>query len=203
MVISGGYSNQLGWESAIEVKAANSTQWSIEWQLPFGLFDHCAADINSTHFMVIGGEEFEGNTNKVRILDTISNIWSETEPYPYEVSGHSCIKYRRPNDGQDGVLVAGGAINRGAIKLSDVYFYNFATQHWEEMPPLNNACYGSGITFIDDKVAVIGGYDTALSGDIEIFDGTSWTLWSDDALTFPRWDFAMPKYVPNSEFTCP
>ena len=50
------------------------------WKMPRLLFDFCAAQVDETHLMIVGGNEAVNNyVPNVSILDTETAEWRETE----------------------------------------------------------------------------------------------------------------------------
>ena len=62
------------------------------WKMPRLLFDFCAAQVDETHLMIVGGNEAVNNyVPNVSILDTETAEWRETEPLPVGMAEHECI----------------------------------------------------------------------------------------------------------------
>lgn len=64
-----------------------------------------------------------------------------------------------------------------------------------------DARMGHKMTHIDGQPAVVGGYESSLKDEIELFNGVEWVQ-HPDKLTYPRWAYGMPSYVPMSVITC-
>ena len=60
---------------------------------------------------------------------------------------------------------------------------------------------GAKMVIMNGKPTVIGGYYTDLLESIEEFDGTSWTMRSDQ-LNFGRYLYGMPSTLPEDLFAC-
>lgn len=80
-------------------------------------FSFCAAPINSTAILIIGGYSQNGPLSSVELLDTVSGKWEKLEDLPQPRYGHACLLMELA--GSQGVLVSGGALTG-----SDVDFYD-------------------------------------------------------------------------------
>ncbi len=103
------YSFRNGWTDIVEKKVAGSQDWEImvDWTMPRQLFDHCAAQMDETHIIVVGGNQAVNEyTPAASVLDTTTNEWTDVEPLPVGRAQHDCIvgEYQ----GERGLFLAGG-----------------------------------------------------------------------------------------------
>ena len=58
---------------------------------------------------------------------------------------------------------------------------------------------GSNVSqvMMDGQVAVIGGFDYGVLDSIELFNGNSWTV-SSDEMTYADYVFGSPDYIPET-----
>jgi len=95
-VLGGSYS-----PTTSDVLYIDSDNWSQGPNLPRGsfIFKACAASINSTHFLTVGGGIFY---NQVSVFNTVTNTWVEWPSLHDRRRGHNCAKLG------EFIVVAGG-----------------------------------------------------------------------------------------------
>ena len=85
--------------------------------------------------------------------------------------------------------------------IADVLFFSYSKRQWQTLPFMNTARNGHKMAWVDGKVAAIGGYLESILKDIEIFDGTSWTV-HPAQLTQGRWAYGLADYIPSNVISC-
>jgi hypothetical protein len=202
MVVLGGYNDRNGWLDSVEKKTRATNDWlrMDDWKLPRKMFNFCAAAVDSTRIVVAGGNEYgKPYLDLVDVLDTVSNTWTSADPLTVGKASLGCLTVT--HEGEQGLLVTGGCINNCQDHLDEVAFLSYSTLTWTALPSLNEARMGHKMAWIDGMPAVVGGYTTDLKRTIELWDGTQWVMHPQE-LSFGRWAFGMPSYLPKSEIAC-
>jgi len=203
MMVFGGYNDRNGWTDIVEKKDAGSDNWQImsDWKMPRLLFDFCAAQVDETHLMIVGGNEAVNNyVPNVSILDTETGEWRETEPLPGGRAEHECLV--GDYNGERGLYLTGGCTDYCQTQFSDTWFFSFTSETWTELASMSTTRARHRMAYVGDQIAVVGGaVPSGPIATIEVFDGETWQV-REEVLTFPRSSFGMPKYLPQSEVDC-
>ncbi|XP_059097535.1 influenza virus NS1A-binding protein homolog [Tigriopus californicus] len=197
MVILGGYNDRNGWLDEVERYDPVSKTWEVmtDWTLPRKLFNLCALPMDDTHIIIAGGNEYDqAYRDLVDILDITTGVWESAEPLPFGRAAHDCINYEL--EGEKGLLMTGGCTDACQNHANETLFFSYTDRSWTILAELNEKKMGHKMTWLDGQVAVIGGYRDSLIGNVEVFDGIEWTVRS-DSLTFARWAFGLPDYIPS------
>ena len=174
-------------------------------------------------YSYIGGNEYgEDYRDLVDILDTTTGVW-ESQPAIPAIGRASLGCLTTEYNGEMGLMITGGCSNGCQVReqltkqklfpelmittlhfqdhLVDSYFFSYASKTWETLPSLTEERMGHGMTHIDGYPAVIGGYNSQLLDGIELWDGANWIA-HPDRLTYARWAYGMPAYVPMADISC-
>jgi len=202
MMVFGGFNDRKGWLTGVELKGAGANgEWAKVANLGQGTYDLCAVQMDADHVIVIGGNTYESpEVANVDILNVASGTWEAAEPLPSIRAAHACVATEY--NGEKGVMVTGGCVDRCHDHLTDVLFFGFNSKTWVELPPMNMARYRHGLAIIGGYVTAIAGYDQALLGSLEYFDGSQWIMPENVQLEFKRYAFGMPTYLTENEIDC-
>ena len=138
MMVFGGYNDRNGWTDLVEKKDAGSDTWQVmsDWQMPRLLFDFCAAQVDDTHLIIVGGNEAVNNyVPNVSILDTETGEWRETEPLPGGRAEHECLV--GDYNGERGLYLTGGCTDYCQTQFSDTWFFSFTSETWTELASMS------------------------------------------------------------------
>ena len=138
MMLFGGYNDRNGWTDLVEKKDAGEDTWQVmgPWKMPRLLFDFCAAQVDETHLMIVGGNEAVNNyVPNVSILDTETAEWRETEPLPVGMAEHECIVGEY--GGEKGLYLTGGCTNYCQTQFDHTWFFSFTSETWIELAPMS------------------------------------------------------------------
>ena len=163
MIVLGGRDQEGTELISFEIYDSGSNSWKLkpEWEMARGRYSFCAAPINDTALLLIGGYSQSEALSTVELLDIKTGRWEKLADLPQPRYGHSCLLMELA--GQQGVLVSGGALTG-----SDVDFYDIKAGKWKSMPPLMYRTDGH-------KMVLIEGIPTVFSWEhIEQFDGQQW-----------------------------
>jgi len=206
MVILGGYNNGGGWLSSVEKKDAGTTNWieMDDWELPRGTFDLCGDQMDETHIIIVGGNTYGASANEyidaTEILDTTTGVWETMDPIPGGArASHGCLTTTL--NGDTGLLVAGGCENKCQDHLDDAYFFSYSSKSWTTLANMNLPRMGFKMTHLDGKPAAIGGYNTDLLAECEMYSVDAWEE-HPSGLVNDRWAYGMPRYVPADLIGC-
>lgn len=198
MVVMGGYNVNQGWLDSVEKKTMGQCSFTRmdQWKMPRKLFDHCALQIDSTHIMLIGGNQYgEFEITNVDILDTTTGTWTAGPDLPVARDAHACVVTE--HNGEQGVMVTGGCGDNCRFHLTETLFYSFASKTWTDIgAPLSIGRMGHKMMVLNGKPTVIGGFKSEMLNTIEEFDGQKWVTRA-DKLPHAAFFFAMPESVPD------
>ncbi|XP_023341305.1 kelch-like protein 31 [Eurytemora carolleeae] len=192
IVISGGYSSKAGWLKDVQMLqsydpdcTSNCCQWdnigTIDGK---GVYSHCALQYDEDHFVFMGGNTWDSNGQydiaDVQIFNYKTGQWTKGKDIPIPRQGHGCIK--TTHNGRDGIMIAGGFCNGNPnhpdcyqLRLDSTMFYDFESDEWTELSPLNNARDGLVLNNVEGTIMAIGGqYRGAPVEIIEKWNGDSW-----------------------------
>ena len=136
----------------------SSTGWSRGPAIPGpGVHTSCAADLNSTHFVVIGGSS-SGGGQLVRVYNTLAAAWTNWPQLPVRLSYPACLRVGRQ------VLVTGGSDIDTGESTSTFLKIDINTGEMTTGSPLQQARQGHEMVEFEGKVLVVSG---AIYPDIE------------------------------------
>ena len=150
-----------------EIYTVDSRTFSPYVDLPEARALHTIVQVNSTHFMLVGGDY----TNKAWMFDRSSELWT---PLPNQLEDRYAPQAGLVThlDGHQVVIVAGGQ----DTKTSEIF--DLAMQTWRygpDLPVSEELNWGASVQH-GDTFLIIGGYDNGYSDSILSFDATleSW-----------------------------
>jgi len=145
-----------------EFLATGSSNWTPGPDIPGnGVFQSCAAKLNDTAFVVLGGW-YDGY--QARVYNEETGNWTNWPRLRQWVARQSCVALG------DTVLMAGGYTNRRQYTARTVFFDSNNGQTLQ-VASLNGPRGLAGITVIGGKAVILGGYNGhSLIMDGEEFD---------------------------------
>ena len=124
--------------------------WSEGPRLPFATSNHCMVQVNSTHFLLLGGD----GQSEAWFMNWPDQKWTQTTNMAGGRTGAACGKA-----GGDKVVVGGG----GFFDDPRSEIFDTRTQTWsplESVPGGGNIfMYFSDTVQVDDSFLVVGGYE--------------------------------------------
>lgn len=108
------------------------------------------------------------SVNDVEIYDIATDTWSKGESMPFLTTHAKPINYNNKI-----YVFLGGIVNTGidTILHKSIQIYDIASNTWSTSSNVPFVRFGYTLNLIDDKVYLIGGYDSStFSNDVKIFD---------------------------------
>jgi len=192
VVVSGGYNERYGWLSDVQILNSfdpncdsNCCQWenlgTIQGK---GVYAHCSLQYDDDHFVFLGGNTWDSEGQydipDVQKFNINTGEWVRGKDMPIPRQGHGCIKTTM--NGREGIMVAGGFCNGNPdhpdcyqLRIDQTIFYDFESDEWTELAPLNYARDGLVLQNIGGEIYAIGGENTGRPEKrIEKWNGSSW-----------------------------
>jgi len=171
--------NQLaifgGWESepvATNLLWAPDLEWTNVAPLPSALYNLAAVQWEGSIY-VVGGENYIGTiSNTFLQMSTDTYTWTRTLPVlPEARCGLQAVVLNNE------IYAIGGRTEAGVVP--DVTKWNFETELWVSITPMQRPRQGFGAVVVNNKIYAIGGtgQDNELLYSAEVFDPTT-SLWS-------------------------
>lgn len=198
VVISGGYSEQIGWigdvyklteirpEDCTGVNPKCCTWEKLNTSPGTPVYAHCSVQYDEDHLALIGGNtwvEADGQYDvaDIQILNMKTGEWKKGSDMPIGRQRAGCIKTEV--NGRSGILVAGGFCHGNPnfeecdlLRMETTVFYDWENDSWEDLAaPLMEPRDGLHIQAIGGKILALGG---ELRGQpikrVEEWTGTGW-----------------------------
>ena len=114
---------------------------------------------------ITGGVNDNVSTNKVRVYDISTEIFSVGNSLPIPIRNHSAIVFN------DNLFVIGGL--RGGTGQKSTFRYNFTNDEWDEKKSLNFNRTSSSTDIYGDRIWITGGYASMnVLNSVESYDLT-------------------------------
>lgn len=182
-VFGGEYQNDIPIDNAIHCLNLQTGEWTRldgKGDPPVARSGLAMTAINHNIYMFGGQTEKdfkEGSLLDVYCFNTLDKRWSvvkvEGEP-PDPRIHHSMVNVNSQ------LYVYGGYGIDSKNHYNDLYSLDLSTKTWEVMPPCDEieGRVGAGMTVIDDKIYIVGGFCVQELGNVCCFDTTtrSWSM---------------------------
>jgi len=181
VVISGGYSEQIGWlpevykltemrtEECNNLQTNHCCTWEKIGTNPGNaVYAHCSVQYDEDHLAIIGGNTWSGSDGQydvpdIQILNMKTGEWKRGADMPMARQRAGCIKTEV--NGRSGILVAGGFCHGNPnfdecdlLRLETTVFYDWENDSWEDLAaPLLEPRDGLKIANIGGKILAFGG----------------------------------------------
>ncbi|TRY62022.1 hypothetical protein TCAL_17176 [Tigriopus californicus] len=130
--ITGGF---LGGQGYLHTSEVYDPNYGIKEGplLPGRMSGHCLVQVDDESTFIIGGSKSTGDPRKVYEFYFNHYSYVEVAPMRYGRSEHACGLINDPTTGEKYILVAGGAMNGGAMETNatDSELYSFERKSWE------------------------------------------------------------------------
>ena len=115
-----------------------------------GVYASCATDLNTTHFVVLGGS-IPGAERLVRVYDTEAATWTNWPELPFRCDYLACIRVANQ------ILVTGGSNKDTGESTSTFLRIDVNTGEMTTASPLQQARQGHEMVEFEGKVLVVSG----------------------------------------------
>ncbi|CAH1230264.1 KLHL9 [Branchiostoma lanceolatum] len=149
-----GGENRNGEIASVECYLPNKDEWTYVTQLPMAMFGHAGSVLDQCIY-ISGGFASGTFSNVLYRYDPALDEWDSRAPMPTTRGFHCMAKVKNR------IYVIGGNhfdADEERVDVLTVECYTPETDQWCEVAPLREGQGESGISVLDDKIYLIGGY---------------------------------------------